>query len=48
MSSFEINKILAAIILALIVVVIISKIGDIIVDTNKPDLKELAYKIDIH
>ena len=47
MSSFEINKILAAIILALIVVVIISKIGDIIVDTNKPDLKELAYKIDI-
>ena len=47
MSSFEFNKILAAIILALIVVVIISIVGDIIVDTNKADLKETAYKIDI-
>ena len=47
MSSFEFNKILAAIILALIVVVIISKVGDIIVDTNKTDLKETAYIIDI-
>ena len=35
MSSFEFNKILAAIILALVIVVIISKVGDIIVDTNK-------------
>ena len=47
MSGFEFNKIFAAIILALIVVVIISKIGDITVDTNKSDLKEIAYKIDI-
>ena len=47
MSSFEFNKILAAIILALVVVVIISKVGDIIVDTNKTGLKETAYKIDI-
>ena len=47
MSSFEINKILAAIILALIVVVIISKVGDIIVDTDKTNLKETAYIIDI-
>ena len=47
MSSFEFNKILAAIILALIVVAIISKVGDIIVNTNKADLKETAYKIDI-
>ena len=47
MSSFEFNKILAAIILALIVVVIISKVGDIIVDTDKTNLKETAYIIDI-
>ena len=47
MSSFEFNKILAAIILALIMVVIISKVGDIIIDTNKAGLKETAYKIEI-
>ena len=47
MSSFEFNKILAAIILAIIVIVIISKVGDIIVDNNKTDLQETAYKIDI-
>ena len=47
MSSFEFNKILAAVILALIVVVIISKVGNIIIDTNKVDLKETAYKIEI-
>ena len=47
MSSFEFNKILAAIILAIIVIVIISKVGDIIVNTNTADLKETAYKIDI-
>ena len=47
MSSFEFNKILAAIILALVVVVIIGKIGDVIMNTEKTDLKETAYKIDI-
>ena len=47
MSSFEFNKILAAIILALIVVGIISKIGNVIVNSNKIELKETAYKIDI-
>ena len=47
MSSFEFNKILAAIILALVVIVIIGKIGNAIVDTDKTDLKETAYKIDI-
>ena len=46
MSSFEFNKILAAIILAIIVIVIISKVGDIIVDNNKTDLQETANKID--
>ena len=47
MSSFEFNKILAAIILAIVVIVIISKVGDIIVDNNKTNLQETAYKIDI-
>ena len=47
MSSFEFNKILAAIILALIIFMVVNKVGDIIVDTNKNDLKETAYKIDI-
>ena len=47
MSSFEFNKILAAIILALVVVGIISKIGNVIVNSNKIELKETAYKIDI-
>ena len=47
MSSFEFNKILAAIILAVVVVVIIGKFGDVIVDSKKTELKETAYKIDI-
>jgi len=47
MSSFEFNKILAAIILAIIVIVIVSKVGDIIVNNNTKDLLETAYKIDI-
>ena len=47
MSSFEFNKILAAIILALVVVVIIGKVGNLIMDTNKTEQKETAYKIDI-
>ena len=47
MSSFEFNKILAAIILALVIVVIIGKIGNVIVNTDKIKLNETAYKIDI-
>ena len=47
MSTFEFNKILAAIILALVVVVIIGKVGNLIMDTNKTEQKETAYKIDI-
>ena len=47
MSGFEFNKILASIILAIIIVVIIGKVGDIIVNTNKNNQKETAYKIDI-
>ena len=47
MSSFEFNKILAAIILALVIVVIIGKVGDIIVDTEKTGQKKTAYKVNI-
>ena len=47
MSGFEFNKILAATILAIIVVVIIGKVGNILVDKNKNPLKETAYRIDI-
>ena len=47
MSSFEFNKILAAIILALVIVVIIGKIGNVIVNTDKIKQNETAYKIDI-
>ena len=43
MSSFEFNKILAAIILAIIVIVIFSKVGDIIVDNNKEDLQVKSF-----
>ena len=47
MSSFEFNKIFAAIILALIVFVIIDKVGDFFIHTDKVKLKETAYKIEI-
>ncbi len=47
MSSFDFNKILASIILAIVIVVIIGKVGNLIVDTEKTKLKETAYKIDI-
>ena len=47
MSSFEFNKILAAVILAIVVIAIIGKIGDIFMYFNKTELTETAYKIDI-
>ena len=47
MSSFEFNKIFAAIVLALIVFVIIDKVGDFFINTDKVKLKETAYKIEI-
>ena len=47
MSSFEFNKILAAIILAIVIVVIIGKLGNVILDTKETEQKETAYKIDI-
>tara|TARA_Y100001970_G_C13948402_1_gene706936 strand:- start:328 stop:870 length:543 start_codon:yes stop_codon:yes gene_type:complete len=46
MSGLEVNKILASIILAILVVTIISNLGDIIIDIDKDEI-ETAYKIDI-
>ena len=46
MSSLEVNKILAAIIMAFLIVVIISFVGDLIVNIDS-EKKEVAYKIDI-
>ena len=47
MSSFEFNKFLASLIIAIIVVVIIGKFGDILINSNKNTDKETAYKIEI-
>ena len=47
MSGLEVNKILASIILALLIVTLIGHIGDLIVDVEHHDEKETAYKIDV-
>ena len=47
MSGFEINKIIASIILALIVIVGISYLGNLIVSVDHAENQETAYKIDI-
>ena len=47
MSGLEVNKILASIILAILVVTIISNLGDIIIDIENDEIIETAYKIDI-
>ena len=47
MSGLEVNKILASIILALIVVLIIGHIGDFIVDGDNRELQQTAYKIEV-
>ena len=47
MSGFEINKIIASIIIALIVIVGISYLGDLIVTVDHQENQETAYKIDI-
>ena len=46
MSGLEVNKILAAIIMALLIIVIISSTGDLIVNVEK-EKNETAYKIDV-
>ena len=47
MSGLEVNKILASIIIAILVVVIISHLGDILIDVDNDNLTETAYKIEI-
>ena len=47
MSALEVNKILAAILLAILVIVVISHLGDLIVNINEDKDKKIAYKIEI-
>ncbi len=47
MSGLEVNKIIASIIFAVLVVTIIGHLGDLIIDTEHHDSKETAYKIDV-
>ena len=47
MSWLEVNKILASIILAVLIVTIISHLGDIIIDVENRELKQTAYKIEV-
>ena len=47
MSGLEVNKILASIIFAVLIVTLIGHFGDLIIDTEHHDQKETAYKIDV-
>ena len=47
MSGLEVNKILASIIFAVLIVTLIGHFGDLIIDTEHNDQKETAYKIDV-
>ncbi len=47
MSGLEVNKILASIIFAVLIVTLIGHFGDLIIDTKHHDEKETAYKIDV-
>ena len=47
MSGLEVNKILASIILAILVVTVIGHLGDIIVDIEHHEMEETAYTIDV-
>jgi len=47
MSGLEVNKILASIILAILVVTVIGHLGDIIIDVEHHEMEETAYKIDV-
>ena len=44
MNSFEINKILAAIIITVLIVVVINKVSDLVFDVD--DENVVAYKVD--
>ncbi len=47
MSGLELNKILASIIFAVLVVTLIGHFGDLIINTEHHDEKETAYKIEV-
>tara|TARA_Y100001970_G_scaffold121407_1_gene150610 strand:- start:18073 stop:18618 length:546 start_codon:yes stop_codon:yes gene_type:complete len=47
MSGLEVNKILASIIFAILVVTVIGHLGDIIVNVDHHEMEETAYKIDV-
>jgi len=47
MSGLEVNKILASIILAILIIILIGYLSNIIVETEHEENKESAYKIDI-
>ena len=47
MSGLEVNKIIASIILAVLIVTLIGHFGDLIIDIDHHDEKETAYKIDV-
>ena len=47
MSGLEVNKILASIILAILVVTVISHLGDILINVKHHEMEETAYKIDV-
>ena len=47
MSGLEVNKILASIIFAILIVTLIGHFGDLIINTEHHDHKETAYKIDV-
>ena len=47
MSGLEVNKILASIILAVLIVTLIGHFGDLVINIDHHDEKETAYKIDV-
>ena len=47
MSGLEVNKILASIIFAVLIVTLIGHFGDLLIDIEHHDQKETAYKIDV-
>ena len=47
MSGLEVNKILASIIMAVLIVTLIGHIGDLLINTEHHDEGETAYKIEV-
>ena len=47
MSGLEVNKIIASIIFAVLIVTLIGHFGDLLINIEHHDQKETAYKIDV-